>query len=91
MGAVLSRSAMLSWTVAQSLLPVTYIVEFIRLDTGERDTRSNTSLQIELSLLQPNREYGVSVTPMSRAGEGPASASVDVATLEDGVCVCVCV
>ena len=87
---VLSRSAMLSWTVAQSLLPVTYIVEFIRLDTGERDSRRPTTLQIELSPLQPNRDYSVSVTPMSRAGEGPTSTSVDVLTLEDGVCVCVC-
>ena len=91
MGAVLSRSTMLSWTVAQSPLPVTYIVEFICLDTGERDSRSTTTLQIELSPLQPNREYSVSVTPISRAGEGPTSASVDVVTLEDGVCVCVCV
>ena len=90
-GAVLSRSAMLSWTEAQSLLQVTYIVEFIRLDTGDSDNCSTTDLQIELSPLQPNRDYSVSVTPMSRAGEGPTSASVDVITLEDGVCVCVCV
>ena len=87
MGAVLARSAMLSWTVAQSLLPVTYIVEFIRLDTGERDSRSTTTSQIELSPLQPNREYSVSVTPMSQAGEGPTSVSVDVVTMEDGMCV----
>ena len=84
---ITSRTALVSWPPPFSILPVTqYIITWIRVDTGERDSTTIDAdmTQLLLTDLRPNWMYSVTVVSVNRVGPSLPPDPVVFTTAEDG-------
>ena len=82
-----SRTVLVSWPPPFSILPVTqYIITWVRVDTGERDSTTIDAEMTQLLLtdLRPNRIYSVTVVAVNHVGPSLPPDSEAFTTAEDG-------